>query len=190
MTSPVTPLSYSRAMTRTAAKATPQLLQAEWVPFAGGELEGRQPKALCSDCRSKLSLAAKGTRSADPQKPTLCFSCYRLEMERERALKAAGELNTASEERFQCALPLEKVNYARLGRLKMEREVARRQQAVSSPYVDRRRQAQLKARHALGRLAEGPRAYRLVQEQKRAVMQSRAAQVPLPDAWLPFVASR
>jgi hypothetical protein len=168
-------------MTRTTAKATPQLLQAEWVPFAGGELEGCRPRALCPACRNKLDKSAHRT---------LCFHCYRLEIERERALKAAGELNTATEERFQFALPLERVDRARLARLKVERHQARRAQAKASPYVDRRRQAQINARHALSRLAEGLRAYRLAQEQKQAVLQARAESAPLPDAWLPFVASR
>ncbi len=168
-------------MTTIAAKASTQLLQAEWIPFSGGELEGRRPRALCPECRHKLNREAHRT---------LCFGCYRLEIERERALRAAGELNTASEARFQEALPLEQVNYARLARLKVERRHARSRQAVASPYVDRRRQAQINARHALSRLAEGLRAHRLVEGQKQAVMQARAAQVPLPAAWLPFVASR
>jgi hypothetical protein len=168
-------------MTRTTAKATPQLLQAEWVPFSGGELEGCRPRALCADCRTKLD---KGAHT------TLCFHCYRLEIERQRALKAAGELNTASEERFQCALPLERVNHARLARLKVERQQARSAQAKASPYVDRRRQAQINARHALSRLAEGLRSYRLTQEQKQAVVQARGANAPIPEAWLPFVSAR
>jgi hypothetical protein len=151
------------------------------VPFAGGELEGCRPRALCPECRTKLD---KGAHK------TLCFHCYRLDIERERGLKAAGELNTASEERFQYALPLERVNHARLARLKVERQQARRAQAKASPYVDRRRQAQINARHALSRLAEGLRAYRLAQEQKQAVLQARAADAPLPEAWLPFVAAR
>lgn len=168
-------------MTRTTAKATPQLLQAEWVPFSGGELEGCRPRALCPECRTKLDKRAHRT---------LCFHCYRLEIERERALKAAGDLNTATGERFQYALPIEPVNHARLARLKVERQHARSAQAKASPYVDRRRQAQINARHTLGRLAEGLRTYRLAQEQKQAVLHARSAAAPLPEAWLPFVAAR
>ena len=46
-------------------------------------------------------------------------------------------------------------------------------------YVDKRRQAQIAARHALVRLSEGLRAQGLY-----------AAELQLPDTWLPFVASR
>ena len=58
--------------------------------------------------------------------PALCFGCYRAGIERERALKAAGELDTASVERFQSALPFEPVNQPRLQMLKAERSAARR----------------------------------------------------------------
>src|SRR5688572_30447622 len=121
-------------MTRIAAKATPQLLHAEWIPFSGGELEGRRPRALCSSCREALNREANVARTARAATRPLCFSCYRVELERDRAIKAAGDLDTASIERFQSALPLEPINHARLARLKLERGDARRAQAVASPY--------------------------------------------------------
>ena len=167
-------------MTTMAATVTPQLLQADWVPFSGGELEGRRPRALCPTCRA--------TARREAQRP-LCFGCYRLEIERERALKAAGELDTASVERFQTVLPLEPVNQARLAQLKVARRQARQQQAAASPYVDRRRQAQINARHALQRLAEGLRAYQAKQASRQRVA-ARANTAAMPEAWLPFVAAQ
>src|SRR5262245_50844042 len=134
-------------MTTTRAKATPQLLQAEWVPFSGGELEGCRPKVLCPACRAKLHAnATAGGRANVGASKQLCFHCYRVELERERAIKAAGELDTASIERFQSLLPFEPVNRVRLAQLKVERRAARQVQAVASPFVDRRRRAQINAR--------------------------------------------
>jgi hypothetical protein len=180
-------------MTTITAKATPQLLQAEWIPFSGGELEGRRPRALCPGCREALNREAHVARrpgaAAGLQRP-LCFSCYRLELERERAIKAAGELDTASVERFQSALPLEPINRARLARLRVERRAARRAQAIASPYVDRRRQAQINARHALQHLAAGLRAYRAKEQRRQMVASVADGGMKLPDAWLPFVAAR
>src|SRR5262245_36084885 len=75
-----------------------QVAEHDWVTFAGGELEGRRPKALCTACRERLTLAA--TRGTGVSRAgTLCFQCYRAELDRERAIRAAGSLNTASEER-------------------------------------------------------------------------------------------
>ena len=71
----------------------------EWVGFPGGELEGQRPKALCQSCRARASASP----AFEPRR--LCFQCYRLGLERDRALRAAGHLNTASEERFQTTLP-------------------------------------------------------------------------------------
>ena len=68
----------------------------DWVGFPGRELEGKRPKALCPACRQKLQ-----------HRPTLCFQCYRADIDRDHALKAAGQLDTASEERFQTALPFD-----------------------------------------------------------------------------------
>src|SRR5438132_1082726 len=119
---------------------TYQISESEWVPFQGGQLEGRRPKALCRDCSERLRhAAASGKRitgtpaaarlargapehsNAESPKHLLCFQCYRTQLERERALKAAGELDTASVERFQSALPFEPVDELRLERLKVER---------------------------------------------------------------------
>src|ERR1700733_3231606 len=103
-----------------------QVVSEEWVTFKGGELEGKRPRALCPSCREELKRAAlagpspvsrQGTESPRP----LCFQCYRADLDRERALRAAGELNTASEARFQCQLPFERVNTARLAMLKRDR---------------------------------------------------------------------
>lgn len=165
----------------------------EWLPLPGGELEAPRAKALCPSCR------AAGRRS-------LCLNCFRAERERERALIAARDFDTASEGRFQTTLPFEPVNRARLNQLRAARQTARveAQQGVGR-YVDKRRQAQIAARHALQRLAEGLKTRGITvsaphssglhrpvshppvhHSQTTAAM--HAADVPLPDSWLPFVA--
>ena len=114
-------------------------------------------------------------------------------MERERALRAAGELNTASTERFQSALPFEPVNHSRLARLRHERATSRvASQAGVGRYVDTRRQAQIAARHALERIVIGLRERNATAAERDRVLSSatHAAELQLPEAWLPFVVSR
>src|SRR5262245_64687297 len=119
----------------------------EWVAFPGGELEGQPPRALCAACRDKLARAAT-SRSKAPQSSgrTICFQCYRADLERQQAMRAAGELDTASDARFQFQLPFEPVNRPRLQMLKTDRADAR---TVTPIHVDKRRRAQIEARHAL-----------------------------------------
>src|SRR5262245_31541805 len=120
----------------------------DWVTFPGGELEGKKPKALCAACREQLKHAAamRGTRAAQRRPGTLCFQCYRADLERQRAIRAAGELDTASDARFQSQLPFEPVNRPRLQMLKADRAEAR----TAMPVHDRsRRHAQIEARHTL-----------------------------------------
>lgn len=133
-----------------------------------------------------------GRAASTPPKP-LCFQCYRAELARARAFVAARDINTASEARFQCTLPFEPVNRARLDRLRAERALARAAaQEGAGRYVDRRRQAQIEARHTLQRIVEGLRAHRtpspLAGSADLDVV--HAAELQLPDAWLPFVVSR
>jgi hypothetical protein len=149
---------------------------------------------LCAACRAHLQATAKAAapQAARPQKP-LCFGCYRAELERRRELRAAGELNTASESRFQCTLPFEPVNRARLARLRAARAEARaagRQGAEL--YADRRRRAQIAARHALQSVAEGLRTRGMALPERHTQMAAaiHAAELQLPDAWLPFVISQ
>src|SRR5207253_8514083 len=128
----------------------------EWVTFPGGELEGKRPNALCPACREQLKRAAAGTHAPGPPRPrqqasrTLCFQCYRAALDRDNALKAAGTLDTASDERFQSALPFEPVNRPRLEMLK---EILKMDRGGVEPYTHRRRQAQIAARHALQAIA-------------------------------------
>src|SRR4051812_3684545 len=120
--------------------------ECEWVGFPGGELEGKRPKILCPACRSQPQ-----PRSA------LCFDCFRAGMDRQHMLKAAGQLDTASVERFQTVLPFEPVNRPRRAMLKAERSTGRAA-GLATPagqFVDRRRRAQIAARHALQRVAQG-----------------------------------
>jgi len=133
--------------------------------------------ARCPACRARSD--SPGLRAP------LCFLCYRAEMDRERSLKAAGQLDTASDERFQTALPFEPVDTRRLARLRAERAAARAgMQAGVGRSVDKRRQAQIAARHALQQIAAG------VRSRDATMAAIHAAELQLPDAWLPFVVSR
>ena len=183
-----------RNIVQAPAQLVAQVANEEWVSFPGGELEAPRPKAMCAACREALKREAlaqpiRPTRPTRPISPAgpLCFQCYRAELDRERALKAAGRLDTASVERFQSQLPFEAVHAARLAMLKADRAEAR---VASSrgigQYVDKRRHAQIAARHAL-QLGTGVGA-----DQHRLLSPAaiHAAELQLPDAWLPFVVSR
>jgi hypothetical protein len=149
---------------------------------------------LCAGCREALKRAAAAAERYEPR--ALCFQCYRAELDRERALQAAGELDTASVDRFQTALPFEPVNQLRLTMLKAERTTAREsaRQGVGR-FVDRRRQAQIAARHALQRIFAGVQARQTSGFSSSAAVANvaaatHAAELQLPEAWLPFVMAR
>jgi hypothetical protein len=177
------------------AGAKNQIFMDEWVTFQGGELEGKRPRTLCAACREALHLEAVTYGSAGTARRSrlLCFGCYRADLSRARALKAAGELDTASEARFQSQLPFEPVNRARLDALKAARADARATaiQGVGQ-YEDKRRHAQIEARHALQAIAAGLKARQLAPAVEAQAMDAafHAAELQLPDAWLPFVVSR
>lgn len=181
----------------TIAQPTAQVLDAEWLPLAGGELEAPRPKTMCSACRARLQQRANGRVQPEPASARrrqaavpLCFACHRADLERERKLEAAAQIDTASTDRFQFVLPLPPVNQARLARLKVERRHARVEQARVSPYVDRRRRAQLTAQHVLQRLAQGLRTRGVQVPAERVSIAAGSRRVVLPDSWLPFAASR
>jgi hypothetical protein len=180
-------------MAQDSLQTTPD----EWVSFPGGELEGRRPSTLCPACRAALRQAAAG-HSGDPlsvrrANRTLCFQCYRAGLERDRALRAAGTLDTASDARFQYQLPFEPINTGRLAVLKAERAEARgvMLQGIER-FADKRRRAQIAARHALQAIAAGLARTRGEREDRdRAyAMAIHAAELQLPESWLPFVVSR
>jgi hypothetical protein len=163
-------------------------IENEWVALPGGELEGRRPKTLCGPCRVR--------KAAGAPPRAICFECFRADRRRDEALQAASTFEAVSEARFQDALPFEPVNRPRLERLKFERVRARRQARIGiGRYVDKRRQAQIAARHALQRIASGL-ASRQIVPIARAVIERQeldaihAAELQLPDAWLPFVVAR
>jgi hypothetical protein len=182
-------------MNRLRIEHAPTHPDTDWMLFPGGELEGKRPKALCPECRAKIQRAAAGSTPA--VKPALCFQCYRVELERNRAIKAAGELDTASEARFQSALPFEPVNSSRLAQLRTERQaVQARARLGAGGYVEKRRRAQIEARHALARIFQGLKARRLVDGRSHVARESaleaatRAAELQRPESWLPFVVSQ
>jgi hypothetical protein len=59
-------------------------------------------------------------------------------------------------------------------------------------FADRRRQAQIAARHALQRIAAGVASYRAtpVDREREIAAAIHAAELQLPESWLPFVVSR
>ncbi len=160
----------------------------EWVTLPGGELEGRRPSTLCGPCRLR--------RAAGAPPRTICFECYRADRERNASIQAAAEFESTSESRFRDGLPFEPVNLPRLRRLKAERASARRQALGGvGRFGDKRRHAQIAARHALQRIVAGVASRqrdsiagdRVRREELAAI---HAAELQLPDAWLPFVVSR
>src|SRR5204863_2589339 len=119
-----------------------------------------------------------------------CFQCYRVQLDRENAVKAAGRLDTASEARFQSLLPFEPVNRPKLAMLKAERigvQAASRGGAEMS--ADRRRHAQIAARHALQSIAAALRARTPAARERDIAFEAaiHAAELQLPESWLPFV---
>src|SRR5436190_12756644 len=135
-----------------------QLAQDEWVSFPGGELEGRRPKALCAACRAALQREAAGhpsTRSTRPTVPTrpprpLCFQCYRADLDRQRGIAAAGQLDTSSEARFQYQLPPDPVDRFRPDGSKPPRpDPPVPSVQATGGYIDTRRPPQIAPRHAL-----------------------------------------
>src|SRR5581483_10149329 len=105
---------------------------------------------------------------------TLCFACYRAELDRQKAIAAAGALDTASEARFQFQLPFEPVDQPRLAMLKADRHAARTADRATptGALVDKRRQAQIDARHALQRIAAGLRARAAAKDERDRAMAS------------------
>ena len=165
----------------------------DWTPFPGGELEGAADTALCPACR----LAARDQATGEARCPALCFQCFRLGVERNRKLREAGDLNTASEARFQTSLPFEPVNHARLTRLKAERQQARTMAREGvGVYIEKRRRAQVEARHALVTIFQGLKQRRLTSASEWVTTRStcpvppNASDLQLPASWLPFVAAQ
>jgi hypothetical protein len=136
---------------------------------------------MCPACRQRAERTA-----------TLCFQCYRSELDRERAIRRAGELQTASAARFQEQLPFAPVNRPRLERLRVARAASRQHdaQSVSGPFVARLRQAQIAARRALQQIAATSAAARTPAALSALASATHAAELQLPEAWLPFVVSR
>jgi len=162
-----------------------------WVALPGGELEAPRLRALCPACRDARQRAIQRGQVFRRSQP-LCFACYRADGEHQRRLAAAVVLETASEERFQYTLPFEPVNRARLHSLRAIRlaERAAERQGIGR-FADDRRQAQIAARHALGRVMEELKARgALAERTPLAAHAVRAVELQLPDSWLPWVVSR
>jgi len=141
---------------------------------------------LCAACK------ARGNEPGAPR-PTLCFQCHRAERQRIAALRAAASLDTASEARFQHALPFEPVNRARLAQLKVERTTVREKMMEGAGRFElRRRQALIAARHALKSAVDhvkGRNGSR-VQQSRAFTMAMHAVELQFPEAWVPFIVAR
>jgi hypothetical protein len=164
----------------------------ESVTVAARELEERRPQAPCPSCREALKREAATYGPSGRRSRLLCFDCCRADLERTRAFKAAGELDTASEARFQSQLPFEPVNRSRLEMFKAERSELR---AAASrgigQYVDRQHHAQIEARHALQAIAGSLKDRQLAPAvQVRAMPSVIHAELQLHDVLLPFAVSR
>lgn len=149
----------------------------EWVTLPGGELEAPRPRVqttsavrgalgqratTCLACRERRQ-GVSGAEASSPAAQPLCFACYRLGIERDLKLRAARDVHAASEAQFQVSLPFEPVNRARLNQLRAARSEARAaERSGPGRFTHRRRHAQIEARHALQRLAEGLKARGLV----------------------------
>src|SRR5262245_58349071 len=133
-------------MKMSPVPVTAPIAEQEWLAFPGGELEGRRPRTLCPRCRASLTREVP----SELKRRSICFDCYKADVKRERALAAAAGFNAASEERFQNSLPFEPVDRVRLMQLKAARSAARVEaKSGIGQYVDRRRKAQISARHTL-----------------------------------------
>jgi hypothetical protein len=201
VTYPVTGSAYTPESMLKDTPRDPQITDSEWFMFKGGELEGRRPKTLCRACRARLHRAGLDRSASLPRTLPLCFQCYRAELEREKALKAAGQLDTASEARFQFTLPFDPVNTSRLQALKTvranERAVLR---SGIGRFAEQRHRAQIRARHMLRMFEERLRPCRATAPQSRSedavasmkilAAAAHVAELQLPESWLPFVVSR
>ena len=174
-----------------------QVIEGEWVSFPGGELEGKRPKALCSACREQQRrrsvLDTREHHGASASASGGGAPRAVRNVNRERALKAAGQLDTASPERFQAALPFEPVNRPRLAALKAERVAARATlREGAERFEARRRLAQIAARHALQRIEAALEARQVEPAMAKRIMASavHADELQLPESWLPFVVAR
>jgi len=175
------------------ADNTMQTVAHEWVSFPGGELEGQRPRVLCPACREALKGAAVRPGGRLRAGGTLCFQCYRANLDRDRALREAGTIDTASEARFQEQLPFEPVDEGRLAMLKVERTSSRGVLLQSAAqFADRRRRAQIVARHTLQSiLAVRPARASASRVYDRSIAAAiHAAELQLPESWLPFVMAR
>ena len=111
---------------------------------------------------------------------------------RDRRLREAGELNTATDQRFQTQLPFEPIDRPRLAMLKAEREDERRGVRLdgTARFAERRRQAQMAARRALQAFVARTRPASGHGPSIPFVTDAHVAELQLPESWLPFVVSR
>ena len=153
-------------------------------------MEGKRPNSLCPACRANAS------QGLAMEKRTLCFQCYRDELNRERTLREAGKRDTGSVSRFLFLSPFEPVDGSRLESLRTERARAREiAMRGSGRYAVKRHRAQITARRALGHTVGLPSARNRVPPARHQLALAvadgnRAVTTELPESWLPFVVAR
>jgi hypothetical protein len=176
--------------------------------------------AACRAHLARAAAGARGREAlVGPRARRICFECYRADLERERSLgrprsvgeavaapgserrraagsppdaRAAAPVGAEFEARWQHLLPFEPVNRPRLERLRMERASARSASGMGiGRFEEQRRKAQIAARRALQRAIAG------LQGEGHAAGRGgevaavvHAAELQLPESWLPFVVSR
>jgi len=116
-------------------------------------------------------------------------------LERNRAFQAAAVLNTASEERFQAQLPFESVDKPRLHMLKAARSQVRVVAGTrQAGFAERRRRAQMAARRVMQSVISPAGAHEgaaSLPDRARAITAAlHAAELQLPESWIPFVVAR
>jgi hypothetical protein len=83
------------------------------------------------------------------------------------------------------------VNHARLETLRADRAAARAEmQSGPDRFIDKRHHAQIAARHALQRIVAGLSKNDAARRSRVLADTAHAAELQLPDAWLPFVVAR
>jgi hypothetical protein len=123
----------------------------------------------------------------------VCFQCYRDGQRREQLILEAAQRETTSEAQFQWTLPFEPVNARRLESLKALRATDRDTQPGGiNGFAERRRRAQIAARHMLRMLEAGLQNESTLAGNRHRALAAAAhvAELQFPDAWLPFVVAR
>ena len=202
VTSPVTPTRYParvwQNITQAPAQFAKDLKDSDWVGFPGGELEGKRPKALCPACRDGPS--APGRRATGPTPSCPLFPM----LPRRNRPRSRPQGGGPAGHRVGGAVPDRAA--VRAGQPAAARD-------AEGGAIDR---ARLDARNEFGQVCRpqasgadrrapraaadrsGPRRQQCVEadapgndvREREMAAAIHAAELQLPESWLPFVVSR